>query len=93
MFLNQLSAAVESIQQLIHAIKWHLVNAENILEISFDNNKHPESSKRGIVNCLTGATFAATIRHLYLWDEESKTLIQQTAASNYRKTRVIKFLY
>ena len=77
MFLNQLSAAVESIQQLIHAIKWHLVNAENILEISFDNNKHPESFKRGIVNCLTGTTFdfAATIRHLYLWDEESKTLI------------------
>ena len=54
-----------------------MVNAENIWEISFDNNKHPESSTRGIVNCLTGATFdfTATIRHLYLWDEESKTLI------------------
>ena len=54
-----------------------MVNAENILEISFDNNKHPESFKRGIVNCLTGTTFdfAATIWHLYLWDEESKTLI------------------
>ena len=65
---------MESVQQLIHATKWHLVNAENILEISFDNNKHPERSKRGILNCLTGATFdfAATIRHLYLWDKESK---------------------
>ena len=54
-----------------------MVNAENILEISLDNNKHLESSKRGIANCLTGATFdfAATIQHLYLWDEESKTLI------------------
>ena len=53
-----------------------MVNAENILEISFDNSKHPESTKRGIVNCLIGATFdfAATIRYLYLWDEESKTL-------------------
>ena len=74
MFLIQLSATVESVQQLKHATKWHLVNAENILEISFDNNKHPESSKRGIVNCLTGATFdfTTTMRHLYLWDKESK---------------------
>ena len=45
-----------------------MVNAENILEISLDNNKHLESSKRGIANCLTGATFdfADTIQHLYL---------------------------
>ena len=68
MFLIQLSATVESAQQLIHAIKRHMVNAENILEISFDNNKHFENSKRGIANCLTGATFdfAATIQHLYI---------------------------
>ena len=78
MFLIRLSVTVESVQQLIHTTKWHLVNAENLLEISFDNNKHPESSKRGIVNCLTAATsdFTATIiRHLYPWGKESKTLI------------------
>ena len=74
-FLIHLSATVESAQQLIHVIKWHLVNAENILEISFDNNKHPESSKRGIVNFLTGATFdfVATMRH-YTFEMKNQKL-------------------
>ena len=48
MFLIQLSATLESVQQLVHTIRWHLVNAKNILELSFDKNKHPESSKRGV---------------------------------------------